>query len=99
ANFKPASDSQVADARAELKKQMADVEQFVKPSSQNGKQWIKYLKWDDLKKHVAEDKAESVDASEATLVKLNRNVSGLEHRRFRRLARALRRYHDALAVK
>ena len=98
ANFRPVGDEQVADARAELKKQMKDVEQFIKPSSQNGKRWTRYLKWDGLEQHVNDEHPKDVEAVDATLEKLNRNVSGLEHRRFRRLARALRRYHDTLAV-
>jgi hypothetical protein len=98
ANFKPVSEQQVSEARADLQKQMKDIEQFVQPTSQNGQRWLKYLKWDGLKGEVNNQQPDSVDAADATLEKLNRNVSGLEHRRFRRLAGALRRYRDTLAL-
>jgi len=97
-SFKPVTEQQVTGARAELQKQMRDVEQFVQPASQNGQRWIRYLQWDALKGQVSSNDAKNLEALDATLGKLNRNVSGLENRRFRRLARALRRYRDTLAV-
>jgi hypothetical protein len=98
ANFKPATAQQVAAARADLKAQIKEIEQFIQPSSQNGQRWVKYLKWDALKQQVNDEHPKNVEALGATQEKLNRNVSGLEHRRFRRLAKALRRYHDTLAL-
>jgi hypothetical protein len=77
---------------------MKEIEQFVQPSSQNGQRWLKYLKWDGLKDEVNSKQPENVEAADATLEKLNRNVSGLEHRRFRALAKALRRYRDTTAL-
>ncbi len=97
-NFKPASEQQVSAARADLQKQMNEIERFVQPSSQNGQRWLRYLKWDALKQQVNEEQPMNVEAVDATLEKLNRNVSGLEHRRFRGLAKALRHYHDTLAL-
>jgi hypothetical protein len=96
ANFKPVSEEQVAAARADLQNQMKEIEQFVQPSSQNGQRWMKYLKWDALKEEVNTKPPKDVEAAGATLDKLNRNVSGLEHRRFRRLANALQRYRDTI---
>lgn len=98
ANFKPVSEEQLTKARAEVQKQMRDVEQFVQPSSQNGQRWLKYLKWDALKAEVNNKKPAGVEAADATLEKLNRNVSGLENARFRRLATALQHYRDTVAL-
>lgn len=97
-DFKPATEKQVADARAALQKQIQDVESFIGPSTQNGKQWMKYLKWDDLKTQLKSGDPKDFTALDATEAKLNRNVNGLEHKRFRGLAKALRHYHDVLAL-
>jgi hypothetical protein len=96
ANFKPVTPEQAAAARSDLQKQMREVEQFIQPSSQNGKRWASYLKWDALKEAVNTKEPKDVEAAGITLDKLNRNVSGLEHRRFRNLAKALRRYRDTV---
>lgn len=97
-SFKPVSEQQVSEARAELRKRMNEIEQFVQPSSKNGQRWMRYLHWDTLKEQVNADESKNFEAVDATLGKLNQNVSGLEHRRFRTLAKALRRYRDTLAV-
>src|SRR4051812_21654741 len=97
-NFKPVTDDQVSDARSEVKKRMRDLENFVQPSSPNGKHWLRYLQWDGLKEQLASQDAKDLDALDTTLAKLNRNVSGLERRQFRRLARALRHYRNTLAI-
>jgi hypothetical protein len=97
-NFKPVSEKEPAEARAELKARMNEVADYVDPSSQNGKVWLRYLRWDALKRAVAEDNPKDLGPLDTTLRKLNRNETGLEDRRFRRLARALRRYHDVAAV-
>jgi len=97
-NFKPVSEKEPAEARAELRARMNEVADYVDPSSQNGKVWLRYLHWDALKRAVAEDNPKDLGPLDTTLRKLNRNETGLEDRRFRRLARALRRYHDVAAV-
>src|SRR5215212_11732 len=53
-NFKPVSDKELADARAELRERMKEVADFVRPSSENGKRWLRYLHWDALKQAAAE---------------------------------------------
>src|SRR6476660_4463200 len=93
-NFKPISDKDAAEARAELRARMNEAADFVDPSSENGKVWQRYLRWDALKKAVAEDKPSDLAPFEDTLGRLNRNETGLENRHFRRLANAVRRYHD-----
>jgi hypothetical protein len=97
-DFRPVSDRQLDDARAELRKRMRDVEDFVEPSTANGKQWMRYLRWDALKQAVAEERPKSVEAFNETLHQLNRNEPGLESSRFRKLATALQRYRDLVAV-
>jgi hypothetical protein len=97
-NFKPVGDKEPAEARAELKARMNEVADYVDPSSENGKVWLRYLRWDALKNAVADDKPKDLAPIDNTLRQLNRNETGLENRRFRRLASALRRYHDLAAV-
>ncbi|HEX3599129.1 MAG TPA: hypothetical protein VHU84_03245 [Lacipirellulaceae bacterium] len=97
-NFKPVTKEQVSQARADVQKQMQAVEQFIQPSSQNGRQWMHYLQWDDLKKQVDANNSSGLEALDTSLSKLNRNVSGLERRQFRQLARALRHYRNTLAI-
>lgn len=97
-NFKPVSEKEPAEARAELRARMNEVADFVDPSSENGKVWLRYLRFDALKQAVAEDRPKDLAPLDTTLRQLNRNETGLENRRFRRLANALRRYRDQLAV-
>src|SRR4051812_27609339 len=97
-NFEPVSDQELSEARAELRERMREVEDYVGPSSENGKRWLRYLRLDDLRQAAAEKRPKNLEALDTTLRKLNRNEEGLENRRFRRLANALRRYHDVAAV-
>ena len=97
-DFKPASEKQLAEARADALKQLKQVEQFVGPSSKNGQRWMKYLRLEGLKQQLADEQAKSMEGVDATLAQLNRNVSGLENRRFRALAKALRRYRDTAVL-
>jgi hypothetical protein len=97
-SFTPVSGEQVNDSRADLQKRMKDLESFVQPSSKNGQMWLRYLQWEGLKDEVASQDSKNLEPLDTTLGKLNRNVSGLERRQFRRLARALRRYRDTVAI-
>ena len=97
-DFKPVNEQQLAKARTELRGRMKDVEQFIRPSTENGKRWARYLRWDALKEQVAADRPKDLAAFDVTLRQLNRNENGLENPRFRRIANAVRRYRDALAV-
>jgi hypothetical protein len=97
-NFKPVTDHQVADARAEVRDRMDDVADFVDPSTENGKSWLHYLRWDALKDAVAEQQPKSLEPFDKTIAQLTRNEVGLENPHFRHLASALREYRDLLAV-
>ncbi len=97
-NFKPVGDQEPAEARAQLRERMKDVADYINPASDNGKHWARYLRWDALQKAAAEDRPKDLEPFDTTLRQLNRNESGLENHRFRRLANALRRYHDLAAV-
>ncbi len=96
--FKPVSANALAEARANIPARMKDVEDYVNPSSKNGKLWLRYLRWDALQRGLAADHPKNLEPFDTTLRQLNRNENGLENRRFRRLANALRRYRDRLAV-
>jgi hypothetical protein len=97
-NFKPITQHQVDESRSEVKQRMNEFERFVGPSTQNGKRWLRYLKWDALKDQIDKKDAKTLDAIQDTLSKLNRNVNGVEKPQFRALAKALQRYHDTLAI-
>ena len=97
-DFKPVSEKEPAEVRAHLRERMREVADYVGPSSENGKRWFRYLRWDALRDAVAEDRPKDLKPFDTTLRKLNRNETGLENRRFRRLANALRRYRDLVAV-
>jgi hypothetical protein len=96
-DFKPVTKEDVEDARNELEHRMIDVERYVEPFTQNGRQWLHYLRWDALDDALREDRPKLAPFDE-TLRQVNKNQEGLENRRFRRFARALRRYRDTLAV-
>jgi hypothetical protein len=97
-DFKPATEEQVNGARADLKSRMNELENFVQPSSKNGARWLRYLRWDDLKQNVNSKETKDFDPLNTSLEKLNRNLTGLDRRPFRRLARALRHYRNTLAA-
>ena len=59
--FQPVTAEQVAAARAKLNERMGELERYVKPSSANGKKWIAFLKWDDLKQALAAEGAPKLE--------------------------------------
>src|SRR4029078_7805152 len=79
-NFKPISEKDEAQARAELRARMNEVADYVGPSSENGKVWLRYLRWEALKQAVAQDRPIDVAPIHATLRQLNRNEPGVENR-------------------
>jgi hypothetical protein len=91
-SFKPVTPEELDKAGADLDARMTDVERFVRPTTRNGQQWLRYLKWEELKNALASEGPTDLRALTATNQKLNRDENGLEARRFRRLASALRRY-------
>ncbi len=97
-HFQPVTEQTVAAALVELQQRMQEVEQYVEPSSANGQQWLKYLKWNSLTDRLKGNNPRDVEAFDSTLGRLNRSVNGTERAPFRRLARALKRYRDTLAV-
>ncbi len=97
-HFQPVTQQTVAAALAELQQRMQEVEQYIQPSSANGQQWLKYLKWNGLTERLKGDNPRDVEAFDSTLGRLNRSVNGTERAPFRRLAHALKRYRDTLAV-
>src|SRR3954454_14707673 len=55
-DFKPVTKEDVEDARNELEHRMIDVERYVEPFTQNGRQWLHYLRWDALDDALREDR-------------------------------------------
>ena len=98
ADFQPVTPDQLAEARDELAQRMTDLERFVRPSTPNGQRWLRYLRWDALKAELAKDGPPALEALDTTLEQLRQNENGLELRQFRRLADALERYRNLVAV-
>jgi hypothetical protein len=71
---------------------MKDIEQFVQPSSENGRRWMSYLRWDELTKAISAEGTPNLRALAATYQRLNRDESGLDMAVFRRLADSLQRF-------
>jgi hypothetical protein len=91
-NFKPINDDQLAAAKADLLKQMQALEKFVNPKSDNGKNWLTYLSWDDAKKELAGDSKPDLGPLTITYQQLNRDENGLELAPFRRVSDSLWKY-------
>src|SRR6185436_9168491 len=95
--FIPVTESQLTASRTDLKARMSELERFVGPSSSNGQSWLRYLRWDDLKKGVDAKDASSLEPLNVTYQKLNRDENGLELLQFRRVSDALQRYGNLVA--
>ncbi len=91
-SFRPVSEQELQDARSNLDARMQEVERYVRPSTENGKRWLRYLQWDDLKQALSAEGAANLRALAATNRKLNRDENGLEARPFRNMAAAMQRY-------
>jgi len=89
--FEPVSQDELADSRKDLTESVQSLERFVRSSSRNGERWLKYLRWDGLKKALDADPPE-LGALAETYSRLNRDQKGLELPKFRGVANALRRY-------
>jgi hypothetical protein len=92
ANFKPVSKEEVADARGRLLARMTDLERFVRPTSENGRRWLRYLRWDNLRQSVDAQGDPDRRALATTYQRLNRDENGLELKPFRNMAKALEFY-------
>src|SRR3954471_16992432 len=75
-DFKPVTKDDVEDARDDLERRMTDVERYIQPSTQNGKQWLHYLRWDALEDALREDRPKLAPLDE-TLRQVNKNQEGL----------------------
>jgi hypothetical protein len=102
AKFAPISAEQVAAAKSQLQTQATALERFVRPTTANGKQWLKYLQWDAMQKSLdsAGDSAGTTDFAPlvATYNQLNKDQNGLELAPFRAVSDALRHYIDLAAM-
>jgi len=96
--FVPISDKDTSAARAELVKRANELEKFVRPQTSNGRLWLTYLRWSDLKEQLAAEGTPNMAALTATYQQLNRDEAGLELERFRQVSRALRNYIDRMAL-
>ncbi len=91
-SFQPVSDEQLADARAELVKKADELQRFIVPSSTNGKNWNRYLKWDAVAEQLSSTEPMKLAPLRATHRQLNADHNGLELPQFRGLAGAIRDY-------
>lgn len=96
--FTPPGDKELAEARAELRRRANELERFVRPTSANGRQWLKYLQWDSFKQQLPAQGQPDLAVLTETYQLLNRNEPGLELTAFRQLSQALRRFRDLSAM-
>jgi hypothetical protein len=96
--FTPVSEEQLAAARSDLQQRARELERFVGPRSANGQKWLRYLNWDRLQEQLQAEGQVDFEPLVATYQLLNRDESGLELPRFRRLADSLRTYIDLSAI-
>ncbi len=97
-DFRPVTDEDLADARAELIESTNALERFVRPSTRNGERWLRYLKWAELEEALDAEGPPEPGPLAATYRQLNRDENGLEHRKFRRVSDALQRYNQLLQL-
>lgn len=97
-SFQPVTEEDLDRARDEVEEHAEAVERHVGKSTANGKRWLKYLRWDDLREALEGDGPPDARSLSATLERLNRDEGGLEQKPFRRFSDALRRYIDLLTV-
>lgn len=96
--FAPITTEQVDAAKLRVVTTANALERFVRPNSANGRQWLKYLKWDDFKKELAADGQIKLAPLVATYNQLNKDQVGLELKPYRNLANALRNYMDLSVI-
>jgi hypothetical protein len=94
--FTPPGEQELAEARAEVVRRANELEGFVRPNTANGRRWLSYLRWADLREQMAEEGTPNLAPLMATYQQLNRDEVGLELPQFRRMSDALRRYVDRL---
>jgi hypothetical protein len=97
-DFRPVTDEQLSESRAQVRRRMEELERFVHPGTSNGRRWLSYLRWAPLKEEIAKDSPQDIEPLDATLQQLHRDENGLELPQFRRLADDLKRYRNLLAV-
>jgi hypothetical protein len=97
-DFRPVTDEQLASARSQARQRMDELERFVGRRTANGQRWQRYLRWDALRSAMSSEGPPALEPLDATLERLNRDENGLELPQFRRLADALERYRNLLAV-
>jgi hypothetical protein len=96
--FRPVTEEQLVTARADVLKRMDELQRFVGRGTANGKKWQRYLRWDALRSAMSSEGPPALEPLDATLERLNRDENGLELQQFRRLADALERYRNLVAV-
>ena len=96
--FRPVTDEQLTQARAQVRRRMEELERFVHPGTSNGRRWLDYLRWAPLEEEIAKESPQNIEPFDATLEGLKRDENGLELPRFRRLASELERYRNLLGL-
>lgn len=95
-SFVPATADDAARAKAALEAQIRKLESYLQPLGENGKNWQRYLKWDETQALLAEGaNARSGDLREVAL-QYFADFPGLELPQFRNVGHALRHYANVL---
>ena len=96
--FVPPGEQDLAAARDELVKRANELERYLRPQTTNGRRWLTFLRWSELKEQMAAQAQPNMAALSGAYQQLNRDQAGLERPQFRRLSGALRSYIDRLAL-
>lgn len=97
AQFHPATDADVAEARKSLTDAMATLDQYLaKGGKQNADKWKKYLRWGEVDEQLNAEDGPDWKVLHSVALKYYENVTGLEEPRFVDVRVALKSYADAI---
>jgi hypothetical protein len=94
ADFRPLTEADLQDAKAELIDAMARLDRRLDAAGENGAAWRKYLQWPRLRAQLQQGKTPDLEVLDAVYTRYTAGYDGLELVWFLDLREALRRYRD-----
>ncbi len=98
AEYRPVDETQLEAARARLGQAALRLETFLKPGSEKGESWKRFLKWEGVQKQLDPAAEFAGGPLLETLALLRRNENGLELAPFQEAAAAIENYTNTAAV-
>ncbi len=96
--YQPVDEARLAAARNRLSEAALRLEAFLRPGSEKGERWKRYLKWDGVQQQLKPDASFNGGPLLATLAQFRRNENGLELAPFKNAADAIENYTNIAAV-